>query len=66
MKDALEPGLKFEFKYTVPESKTVPYFYPKATEFQLMPQVLATGFTVGLIEWACVDFINRYVEQISV
>lgn len=62
MKDALEPGLKFEFKYTVPESKTVPYLYPEATEFQQMPQVLATGFMVGLIEWACVDFINRYID----
>jgi fluoroacetyl-CoA thioesterase len=27
-----------------------------------MPQVLATGFMVGLIEWACVDFINRYID----
>lgn len=62
MKASLEPGLKFEFKYTVPESKTVPYLYPEATEFQEMPQVLATGFMVGLIEWACVDFINRYID----
>jgi fluoroacetyl-CoA thioesterase len=62
MKDSLAPGLKFEFKYTIPESKTVPYLYPEATEFQQMPQVLATGFMVGLIEWACVDFINRYLD----
>lgn len=62
MKESLEPGLKFEFKYTIPESKTVPYLYPEAAEFQLMPQVLATGFMVGLIEWACVDFINRYID----
>jgi fluoroacetyl-CoA thioesterase len=62
MKDSLAPGLKFEFKYTIPESKTVPYLYPEATEFQQMPHVLATGFMVGLIEWACVDFINRYLD----
>ena len=62
MKDTLKPGLKFEFKYTVPESKTVPYLYPEAAEFQQMPHVLATGFMVGLIEWACVDFINRYID----
>jgi fluoroacetyl-CoA thioesterase len=62
MKDSLTPGLTFEFKYTVPESKTVPYLYPEAPEFQQMPHVLATGFMVGLIEWACVDFINRYID----
>jgi fluoroacetyl-CoA thioesterase len=62
MKVSLAPGLKFEFKYTIPESKTVPYLYPEAIEFQQMPQVLATGFMVGLIEWACVDFINRYID----
>ncbi|MCQ3972501.1 MAG: thioesterase [Anaerolineae bacterium] len=62
MKASLAPGLKFEFKYTIPESKTVPYLYPEAIEFQQMPQVLATGFMVGLIEWACVDFINRYID----
>jgi fluoroacetyl-CoA thioesterase len=62
MKDALEPGLKFEFKYTVPESKTVPYLYPEVAEFQQMPKVLATGFMIGLIEWACVDFINPYID----
>jgi fluoroacetyl-CoA thioesterase len=62
MKDTLKPGLKFEFSYTVPESKTVPYLYPEAEEFQQMPRVLATGFMVGLIEWACVDFINRHID----
>jgi fluoroacetyl-CoA thioesterase len=62
MKDSLTPGLTFEFKYTIPETKTVPYLYPEAEEFQQMPHVLATGFMVGLIEWACVDFINRYID----
>src|ERR1019366_515306 len=40
MKDTLQPGLTFEFKYRVPENKTVPYLYPEAPEFQLMPKVL--------------------------
>lgn len=62
MKDLLKPGLMFEFKYVILASKTVPYLYPEAAEFQQMPQVLATGFMVGLIEWACVDFINRYID----
>jgi fluoroacetyl-CoA thioesterase len=48
MKDLLKPGLTVEFKYVIPASKTVPYLYSEATEFQQMPQVLTTGFMVGL------------------
>ncbi|MDA2919618.1 thioesterase family protein [Desulfobacterota bacterium AH_259_B03_O07] len=62
MKDSLRPGLTFEFDYTVPESKTVPYLYPESEEFQMMPKVLATGFMIGLIEWACIKFINGYID----
>jgi fluoroacetyl-CoA thioesterase len=62
MDNSLRPGLTFEFKYEVPETKTVPYLYPEAEEFQLMPKVLATGFMVGLIEWACIRFVNNYID----
>ena len=47
MKDTLKPGLSLEFNYTVPENKTVPYLFPEAPEFLVMPKVLATGFMVG-------------------
>jgi fluoroacetyl-CoA thioesterase len=62
MKDSLKPGLTFEFKFTVPENKTVPYLYPESAEFQLMPKVLATGFMVGLFEWACIQAINPHID----
>ena len=62
MKDSLKPGLTFAFKFKVPESKTVPYLYPEAPEFQLMPKVLATGFMVGLFEWACIQAINPHID----
>jgi len=62
VKNALEPGLTFEFKYKVPENKTVPHLYPESSEFQAMPRVLATGFMVGLFEWACIRFINPYID----
>ena len=57
MKNSLKPGLVFNFQYTVPENKTVPYLYPEAPEFQEMPKVLATGFMVGLFEWTCIQAI---------
>lgn len=33
-----------------PPSKTVPALYPEAKEFQVMPEVFATRFLVGLLE----------------
>ena len=62
MKDSLQAGLTFEFVFQVPESKTVPYLYPESPEFQVMPQVLATGFMVGLFEWACIQAINPHLD----
>jgi fluoroacetyl-CoA thioesterase len=62
MKDSLKPGLTFEFKFKVPESKTVPHLYPESPEFQVMPKVLATGFMVGLFEWACIQAINPHID----
>lgn len=62
MNEALKPGLTFEFRYRVPEEKTVPFLYPEAEEFQVMPAVLATGFMVGLFEWACIRAIEPYLD----
>ncbi len=62
MKDSLQPGLTFEFRFTVPEEKTVPYLFPESPEFQEMPRVLATGFMVGLFEWACIRAVNPHLD----
>ncbi len=62
MKDTLQPGMTFEFKFTVPENKTVPYLYPESPEFQEMPKVLATGYMVGLFEWACIQALNPHLD----
>jgi fluoroacetyl-CoA thioesterase len=62
MKPSLQPGLTFEFRYTVPEDKTVPRLYPESPEFQEMPRVFATGFMVGLVEWACIQAINPHLD----
>lgn len=62
MKDSLREGLTFTFQFTVPEDKTVPFLYPESPEFQAMPRVFATGFMVGLIEWACIDAVNPHID----
>ena len=50
MKATLAPGLEGIYRYRVPASKTVPRIYPEAPDFQLMPEVLATGYLVALVE----------------
>ena len=62
MKASLQVGLTFEFQFQVPEERTVPYLLPDSPEFQLMPKVLASGYMVGLIEWACIKAINPHLN----
>ncbi|HUV99015.1 MAG TPA: thioesterase family protein [Gallionella sp.] len=62
MKETLKPGIKYEHKFVIPQSKTVPALYPESEEFALMPEVLATGFLVGLLEWACIRAINPHLD----
>src|SRR5690606_28716342 len=54
MKPTLQPGLTFTFRYTVPPTRTVPHLYPESELFRAMPEVFATGYLVGLVEWACI------------
>lgn len=62
MKDTLKPGLTFEYSYKVPENKTVPHLFPEIPEGRVMPEVFATGYLVGLIEFACINFINPHID----
>lgn len=62
MQETLKPGLRFEHKFVVPMSKTVPALYPESAEFVAMPEVFATGFLVGFIEWACIKAINPHLD----
>ena len=62
MKPTLQPGIRHTFRFTIPDSKTVPYIYPEAADFQLMPRVLATGYMVALCEWACVDLLKPHLD----
>jgi fluoroacetyl-CoA thioesterase len=62
MRDTLRPGIRHQFSFTVPESKTVPALYPEAAEFQAMPRVFATGYLVGLIEWVCIQTVAPHLD----
>jgi len=62
MKDSLKAGLEHVHSYLVPENKTVPYLYPESKLFQEMPKVFATGYMVGLMEWACIEAMAPHLE----
>lgn len=53
MKPTLRPGLTGRLEYVVPAERTVPYLLPEAEEFTVLPEVLATGYLVGIVEWTC-------------
>jgi fluoroacetyl-CoA thioesterase len=62
MTHTLQAGMTFEFTYRVPADKTVPHLFPEFPEGRQMPEVLATGFMVGLFEFACIKFINPHID----
>lgn len=62
MKRPLAPGIEHQFRFRIPESKTVPALYPESAEFQQMPRVLATGYFVGLLEWTCIQAIEACLD----
>ena len=62
MKNTLKPGIKYVHTFVVPKAKTVPALYPEAPEFAVMPEVFATGFLVGFLEWACIKAVNPHID----
>jgi fluoroacetyl-CoA thioesterase len=62
MKASLQPGITCEHSFVVPTSKTVPALYPESPEFVAMPEVFATGFLVGFLEWACIKAVNPHLD----
>jgi fluoroacetyl-CoA thioesterase len=62
MKETLRVGIRYTHKFVVPKSKTVPALYPESEEFINMPEVFATGFLVGLLEWTCIKAINPHLD----
>lgn len=62
MKDTLIPGIRHEHKYLLPPNRTVPALYPESPEFLAMPEVFATGYMVGFLEWACIMCVKPHLD----
>ena len=62
MKPSLQPGIRHTHSLRVSAMKTVPALYPESDEFVAMPEVFATGFLVGFLEWTCILAINPHLD----
>jgi fluoroacetyl-CoA thioesterase len=62
MNHEIKTGIQHTFRHKISNKLTVPQLLPDSPEFQVMPNVLATGYMVGLIEWACIQVINPYLD----
>jgi fluoroacetyl-CoA thioesterase len=62
LKETLKPGIRYQHKFVLPPTKTVPALYPEAPEFLVMPEVFATGFLVGFLEWACIKAVIPHLD----
>lgn len=51
-------GLRARLEWRVTADRTVPHLLPESTEFARLPAVLATGYLVGAIEWACIRTLD--------
>jgi fluoroacetyl-CoA thioesterase len=62
MSPELQPGIKFEWRYTIPPRATVPQLYYDTPFCRDMPDVLATGYMVGMMELACLNGMMPYLD----
>lgn len=62
MKETLKVGARARLAFTVPVGKTVPHLYPESPDFRAMPEVFATGFMVGLMEWCCIEVLKAHLD----
>jgi fluoroacetyl-CoA thioesterase len=62
MKDTLKPGDAYIHRFTVTDQQTVPHLYPESPDFRAMPAVFATGYMVGLMEWACIEALKPHLD----
>lgn len=62
MKSSPRVGDVHQFSFRIGANKVVPALYPESDIFLSMPEVFATGFMVGLMEWACTEHLRPHLE----
>jgi fluoroacetyl-CoA thioesterase len=62
MKPSLKEGLTHSFRMQIDAGKCVPALYPEADAFKSMPEVFATGYMVGFLEWTCIQALMPHID----
>ncbi|WP_338846547.1 thioesterase family protein [Massilia sp. W12] len=60
--DRLPADLTFSWRYTLPPRSSVPQLYHDTAFCLDMPDVLATGYLVGMMELACIHGLMPYLD----
>lgn len=55
-------GVVHTLEYKVTRERTVPFLYPDSPQFQSIPEVFATGYMIGLMEWCCLEALAPFLE----
>jgi fluoroacetyl-CoA thioesterase len=63
MKSELKTGAAHSVSVVIDASLTVPHVSKHYASFSTMPDVFATAFLVGFVEWACVEMIKPFYEE---
>jgi fluoroacetyl-CoA thioesterase len=62
MKSGLNIGAEHSESLKIDTSLTVPHVSRHFTSFKTMPDVFATAFLVGFVEWTCVELIKAFYD----
>lgn len=63
MRTTLSAGLTARLEYEVPADRTVPHLLPESDQFAALPEVLATGYLVGIVEWTCMRALDGHLDE---
>jgi fluoroacetyl-CoA thioesterase len=63
MKPGLEIGQRAEFSRKVPEHETVSRLFADSDLLAQMPDIYATAYMIGFMEWACCEQIAPFYDD---
>jgi fluoroacetyl-CoA thioesterase len=62
MRPGLEVGMTGAHRHVVAVAETVRHLFADAPAINAMPEVFATAYMVGLMEWGCVELLAPFYE----
>lgn len=63
MKSSMVPGIKNSLTHKVQLDETVPHLFGGRAEIKAMPEVLASGNMIGLMECCCIGAMAPHLDE---